>query len=287
VEEAHSINRRSMEILIPTVLRKRGSEIWWTWNPTFRDDPVDAYFRASSPPPPHSIIECVGPGDNPWFFQSELAEQAHYARMSNPKRYEHIWNGGYDENFDRRIFDRVSVGRLDVPEGVYPLYGMDFGFGGDPNTVVKAYVMHQSHQIYVAKEGYSHCSMAELPELIDEVIDDRSDFIRGDSSNPGAIGHLNAQGFNIGGARKAPGSVKAGISWLQGFEIVVAPECEHTLEEAKRYQWAVDAKTDRVLSHPLDKWNHIWDALRYATEEEQFENSGAAEADSGVLRLRF
>ncbi|WP_245256520.1 PBSX family phage terminase large subunit [Bartonella tamiae] len=42
VEEAQSLSARSLRLLRPT-LRKEGSEIWFTWNPTNADDAVDAF----------------------------------------------------------------------------------------------------------------------------------------------------------------------------------------------------------------------------------------------------
>jgi len=46
VEEAQSLSRRSLDLLIPTI-RKDGSELWFTWNPNKETDAVDDYSRAN------------------------------------------------------------------------------------------------------------------------------------------------------------------------------------------------------------------------------------------------
>src|SRR5690606_32773159 len=44
VEEAQSLSKRSLDLLLPTI-RAEGSEIWFSWNPSQPDDPVDQLFR--------------------------------------------------------------------------------------------------------------------------------------------------------------------------------------------------------------------------------------------------
>ena len=65
VEEAQALSERSLELLRPTI-RKDGSELWFSWNPTSPDDPVDALLRADDPLPSCAVVD-VGWRDNPWF----------------------------------------------------------------------------------------------------------------------------------------------------------------------------------------------------------------------------
>lgn len=44
VEEAQTVSHHSLDILRPT-LRKIGSELWFSWNPRFKTDAVDKFFR--------------------------------------------------------------------------------------------------------------------------------------------------------------------------------------------------------------------------------------------------
>lgn len=282
VEEASSISLISFEMLIPTI-RKPGAEIIWTWNPDRRDDPVDAYFRGTMLPPGALVVR-VGYEDNPWFFHTEMPSEMWFMKMLNPKRYEHIWLGDYDDTYEGRVFTNITVGRVEVPENVPPRYGMDFGFGKDPSSILKLYVIESAKTIYVARERTGVVPLRDLPTLMDDVLESRSDWIIGDSSQPGTIEHLRAQGFNITGSVKGAGSVKTGINWLQSYRIVIDPDCPNLIEEARLYSWMVDRVTKMPLSVPIDAHNHSWDAARYATEPCRLEPEGP---HGGATRLRI
>lgn len=283
VEEARMINARSMEILIPTV-RKPGSEMWWSWNPEFSTDPVDLYFRGSAPPP-NSFIKQIYIEDNPWFYQSEMPQEMWHMQQGNAARYKHVWLGDYDDDYSSKIFSDIIIGRIDIPKSISPLYGMDFGFGTDPSVIIKAYIINFTKQIYIAREGYGRVPLRQLPAIIRDVVDTDADEIVCDSSQPGTIDHLNSEGFNCIAAKKGPGSVKAGINWLQGYQIIIDPDCENTREEARLYSWQVDRITKKRLNVPVDAHNHCWDALRYGTESAQ--TNPAPPEDGGVIRFNF
>lgn len=285
VEEARTINKRSMEILIPTI-RKPGSEIWWSWNPEYRDDPVDAYFRGPTPPL-DSFICRVGIEDNPFFYHTALPQEMWFMQQGNYARYLHVWGGEYDDAYDTKVFPTVEIGRIQVPEYCAPRYGMDFGFGSDPSFVVKVYILQEHRIIYIAREARGCVPLRDLPALMANVIDDRSDHIRADSSQPGVIEHLSSNGFNISGAVKGPGSVKAGINFIQGYRIVIDPDCEHMREEARLYSWQIDKITKKVLNVPVDAHNHGWDATRYALEDVMRNHEDDGDNDSGAIRIRF
>jgi phage terminase large subunit len=293
VEEARTINARSMEILIPTI-RKPGSEIWWSWNPEHEDDPVDDYFRGTSTlrknkdwkPPPNSIIQKVGIEDNPWFYQTTMPNEMWHMLNGNPARYRHVWLGEYDNDYESKIFSNIVIGRMDIPGSIQPRYGMDFGFGSDPSAVVKVYVINSLRRVYIAKEFCGRIPLRDLPSAMDAVVESRDDPIVADSSQPGSIDHLRSAGFNVLPAKKGPGSVKAGINWLQGYTIFIDPECEAMREEARLYSWQVDRLTGKRLPVPVDAHNHLWDAVRYATEDAQVEPD-EADDDGGVIKLRI
>jgi phage terminase large subunit len=48
VEEAQTLSQKSLDLLRPTI-RQPDSEIWFSWNPTRRTDPVDAFRREGRP----------------------------------------------------------------------------------------------------------------------------------------------------------------------------------------------------------------------------------------------
>jgi phage terminase large subunit len=50
---------------------------------------------------------------------------------------------------------------------------------------------------------------------------------------------------------------------MQGWKIFVTKDSLNLIEELRNYTWAKD-KDGNLLNHPIDKWNHLLDALRYA-----------------------
>lgn len=284
VEEARTINSRSFEILIPTI-RKPGSEIWWSWNPEYREDPVDKYFR-SGVTPPNSFVQYVGIEDNPFFYMTELANEMWFMQQHNLRRYEHIWLGGYDDAFDTKVFSNVEIGRCDVPAYCRARYGMDFGFGSSPSAIVKLYILEHIRTIYIAREFFGCVPLRQLPAALRSVLEEESDFVRADPASTVSIEYLQTEGFSMAGAVKGPGSIKSGINWLQGYKIVIDPECEGMRDEARLYSWQVDKITKKVLNVPVDAHNHGWDAVRYAVED-AMRQGDLDDDDAGTLKVRF
>lgn len=92
VEEAQTLSERSLSLLRPTI-RAENSEIWFTWNPRRKTDPVDSMLRGANPPT-GSIVIRANWSDNP-FFPGVLDQERKDCLMTNPDQYEHIWEGGY------------------------------------------------------------------------------------------------------------------------------------------------------------------------------------------------
>lgn len=92
VEEAQSLSQASLTLLRPTI-RKSGSELWFSWNPKRKADPVDALLRGPKPPT-GSVVVQVQWSDNPW-FPPELAQEREDDERDRPDQYEHVWEGGY------------------------------------------------------------------------------------------------------------------------------------------------------------------------------------------------
>jgi phage terminase large subunit len=288
VEEARTIKAKSMEILLPTV-RQPGSYFIWTWNPEQPTDPVDAYFRKFGPPP-RSIVQFVDYTDNPFFYQTELPHEMEVLKTGNFERYKHVWLGAYDLASESRVFPNVTIGRVNVPGDCPPRYGMDFGFGGDPSFVVKVYIIEAHRILYIAAEASGHVAMNELPDMIRSVVHSDDDLIKADSSQPGTIGYLQGRGFvNMVGAAKGPGSVKSGINFINGYRIIVDPNCEAMREEARLYSYMTDKLTGKVLPGkiPVDAFNHGWDSTRYACEDAIANPPSDNDEMDGVVRLKW
>ena len=94
VEEAQRLSHASAGVLVPTIQRNPGVEMWFSWNPTNRTDWV--WERFVQNPRPTDVSAIVNWRENPWFPPE--AEVERLADMkSNPSLYDHIWEGQPDD----------------------------------------------------------------------------------------------------------------------------------------------------------------------------------------------
>ena len=92
VEEGQTLSERSLGLLRPTI-REPGSEIWTSWNPRRKVDPVDEMLRQGELPT-GAIVVKANWQDNPWFPEVLEQERLDCLRLE-PDQYDHIWDGGY------------------------------------------------------------------------------------------------------------------------------------------------------------------------------------------------
>lgn len=114
VEEAQSLSATSLRMLRPTI-RKPGSELWFSWNPRFDNDPVDMLLRGPGRPDDAIVVE-VNWSDNPWFPDVLRAEKDLDFRV-DPEMAEHVWNGGYQiitegSYYAKQLFAAEQEGRI-------------------------------------------------------------------------------------------------------------------------------------------------------------------------------
>lgn len=92
IEEAQTLSARSLSLLRPTI-RDEGSELWFSWNPRRKTDPVDEMLRGATLPTGSAVVRANW-SDNPW-FTSVLEQERLDCLRTTPEQYDHIWEGGY------------------------------------------------------------------------------------------------------------------------------------------------------------------------------------------------
>lgn len=260
-EEAQTASQRSLDLLIPTI-RAPGSELWFSWNPTDENAPVEFLRRE---PPENSIVVEANWQDNPW-FPAELKADMDRDRARDPDKYAHIWAGEYRGHSEARVFRNWREGEIEPPENAVWFYGLDWGFAADPTAGVRCCVVGET--LYIDAEIYEvGCPTEALPALIAGLPDAVKWPMRADSARPETIDYVRRHGFpRLRAAVKGKGSVEDGITFLQGFDIVVSPRCPNTIRELRTYAYKTDRQTNEVLPVIEDANNHCLDALRYAVE---------------------
>lgn len=99
-EEAQTMSAKSLELLRPTI-RKDGSELWFSWNPTKPTDPIELLLRGGNPPDDSIVIQ-VNYTDNP-FFPETLKREMEYDKKENEELFGHIWLGQYRQDSDNTV----------------------------------------------------------------------------------------------------------------------------------------------------------------------------------------
>lgn len=262
-EEAQSLSQRSLDLLRPTI-RKPGSELWFSWNPSRATDPVDALLRGKEPIPGSVVVEANW-RDNPW-FPDVLRDEKDWDQRRDPEKYQHIWLGGYQRNSEARVFKNWKIEEFETPADARFYFGADWGFSVDPTVLVRVFIT--GRQLFIDAEAYKvGCEIDKTPDLFDEVKGSKAWPITADSARPETIDYLKRHGFpRIKPALKGKGSVEDGIEFLKSYDIVVHPRCRHAIDELTLYSFKTDPLTGEVLPVLDDKKNHVIDAIRYAVE---------------------
>ena len=132
VEEAHSVSAHSWNILIPTILRTDGAEIWATFNPDQEDDYV--YKRFVKGKDPNALVIQINWRDNPW-FNDAMDEERRTLKAINADLYDHVWEGHCRSAagllFKRNWFKRFAM--RDLPTGLNKYLASDYAGAPDPD----------------------------------------------------------------------------------------------------------------------------------------------------------
>lgn len=267
VDEAETVSETAWQKLDPTV-RESGSEIWVTWNPEKDGSATDKRFRKQQDD--DTIVVEMNYTDNPWF--PDVLEKVRRRDKKNldDQTYAWIWEGAYLENSDKQVLANKYVVQS-FPDDLWKkadrlLFGADFGFAKDPNTLLRQFILDDC--LYIEYEAYGiGVELDHMPAFYDKIPEVRKWPIKADSARPETISYLRRQGFNISAAKKWQGSVEDGITFLRGFkQIIIHPRCKETAKEARLYSYKTDRITGEVLPVIADAHNHCWDASRYGLD---------------------
>ncbi len=205
---------------------------------------------------------------NEWLDE---ADKRVFERMKtqNPRRYAVAGLGNWGivdglvyENWKEEAFDIEKVKKI---PGVVSCFGMDFGYTNDPSTLFCGLYDKDNKRLYVFDELYEKgLSNRRIYERVSEMGYLKEKIIA-DSAEPKSIDELKGYGMRVKGARKGKDSVLNGIQWIQDLEIIIHPRNVNFLTEISNYTWDKD-KFGNKLNQPIDDFNHILDAMRYALE---------------------
>lgn len=192
-------------------------------------------------------------------------------KRENPRRYSieglgewGIATGQIYENYEVRAFDINSI--VENNPQIKLRYGMDFGYSIDPTAFVALAVDIKNYIIYVFDE---FCKTRMSNKQIYETVRHKgyeNEIIKCDSAEPRTIEELKSLGLRRArGANK--GTIESGLQKLQDYKFIIHPRCKEFIVEIENYVWAEDKHTGDAINKPIDMFNHLMDATRYATDD--------------------
>lgn len=207
---------------------------------------------------------------NEWLDEGDL-RLFETMKERNPRRYKvaglgdwGIVEGVIYENWEEKDFT-INEARSEHRD-LQTVCGLDFGYTNDPSAFIIAFISVEDKVLYVWDEIYK--AGLTNPDIVNEITAAgyAKETITADSAEPKSIAELRNLGLRVRPAVKGPDSIRHGIQFLQGFRMIIHPRCVNTETELSNYTWDTDKGGNR-LNVPIDQFNHILDALRYATEK--------------------
>jgi len=203
---------------------------------------------------------------NEWLDAADL-KVFETMKKNNPRRYAVAGLGGWGivdglvyENWKEESFTLEDV------KNCKSAFGLDFGYTNDPSAFFVGFLDEENKRLYVWDEIYQKgMSNRKIYEAITEAGYNKEN-VTGDSAEPKSIDELKGYGLRIKGAEKGKDSIKNGIQWIQDLEIIIHPRCVNFLTEISNYTWDKD-RFGNTLNVPIDEFNHLMDAMRYALEK--------------------
>lgn len=247
-----------------------GSKIWINCNPReplhwFKTDWIDDAENMKA------LVLKFNMDDNPSLSEEKKAEyRRRYKGVFYNRYINGEWSAGQGVIYENWKADDFNYQRMLLEKDYYrrdkyiKLTGMDFGFSNDPTAVVASLFDKPNNTLYIYDEIYE-------TKLLQKDIVAKAKAkglgkytILADNARPDTIAELRELGLNISGAPKT--TIEQGIQRVQELNIIVHPQCVNTIAEFNSYAWENDKKTKKPTNKPIDKDNHIMDALRYSLQ---------------------
>lgn len=158
------------------------------------------------------------------------------------------------------IFKDVNWIKM-LPQGlVKRAYVIDWGFNPDPTAIalcgMKRGAIYGKQLFYKTDQ-----TTPQVMRFLRSIGVSKRDLIIADPANMDAITQMRRKGWNIVEANKPPGSIKSGITSLNGHELNITQDSTDWKIEQEKYKYKM--KDGKSTGQPIDKWNHLWDDLRY------------------------
>lgn len=181
--------------------------------------------------------------------------------------------GLYAVDTELAVYTNWSTFEGDFPDNYkkydWKTYGLDFGYSNDPTALIE--IVHMEGKLWVREHLYKKkLSTKKIRKVLKKVVG--SEICVADSAEPRLLVEVGIGIPRLHAAKKPKGSILTGITRLQGIPIMVHKDSKNLIRELYAYTWKKVGGV--IIPIPIDRDNHLLDALRYGVSENLQENSG-------------
>jgi phage terminase large subunit len=204
--------------------------------------------------------------DNEDNLDEGFVEIADSLKEKNPAKWEHIFGGRWLLRKEGLIYTRwQEIPAEEYPHHLEQWWGNDWGYGGDPNALVRMCYDALTQTIYLKEIVCKQLIPSDVYKVIkadaETIGYELGDcLVYCDPARPDNITELRRRGVS---AVKAVNRDKAGrISYLKGFKVKFVGE--NIRKEQQAYSWQPHPQdTERFTDKPQDGNDHAMDSAAY------------------------
>jgi phage terminase large subunit len=265
IDEATEMPSEDEYIKLIDSFRTKGSErrIFLCFNPTSKNHWIfQRFYLPDGTPHPkwsvdHVFLHTTYKDNAEHLDPSKVAEWER-AAVSDPAYYAHQILGKWKDVGEGQIFKNWDWHYYEPDLESETVLGLDFGFSHDPTALVE--VKKRGGKLWVRELLYqTGLTTEDLHKAMIKAGIPQHSVIVADSADPRSIETLRRLGWRgIRPCVKGPDSIRAGIDTISSYEVHADAMSFNLRLEYDNYYYREG--TDK----PIDDYNHIMDALRYA-----------------------
>ena len=190
--------------------------------------------------------------------KDDLPKEHPEYKDKHESHYYYNYIGGWLERAFGVIYPSWREGEFDL--SLPSACGLDLGYFPDPLALCRIAINKKKKWIHLQQLIYAtELSNEQILRKCKELIRRRNELIAVDHNEPRLTAYLAKNKLNVIKAIKGKDSVINGIRDIQGYEIIATPDSNDAKKELNNYAW-----NDKKQSVPVDEFNHLLDAMRYA-----------------------
>lgn len=195
--------------------------------------------------------------DNLNNLSPEFLREVEDMKVNNPEKYAHVVIGRWADVAEGAVFKKWGIVK-EFPQWAKKVaIGQDFGYTTDVSAAVKCGIVDNA--LYVDELCYQS---GMLTNALADKVRPYGLKVFAESADPRLVDEIKLRGVNIYGVDKSGPSIKAGIDKILSMDLYVTERSYNLMKELRTYVWDKD-KDGNYINEPVDKDNHLMDAIRY------------------------